>query len=238
MAEEGNTAQPKPAVFILDLEQPDLFTAIYSDFVDALASEYRIQRARKKGPAERYLTNTENRPIAILAVDAGLVERKNASLLQQVRDYVHRGGTVIFMANFSGFITPPKMNKFWPETWGLDWQFGEYHRTTVHLNHNMPWLSTATNSLPQQYSQKAVNLAQVALSDVLYRPSSDSRTQSAVLAESPVNQYQTPVAFTKIGRGFVGYIGDMNNETGSQNVVMEMCKLAAYNASTAAPPVE
>lgn len=77
------------------------------------------------------------------------------------------------------------------------------------------------------YSQKAVFLKNVNATDSIYAPSSESRTQSHVFQAETVDQDQAPVAFTKIGSGWLGYIGDVNNEEGSQNVVLAMCKFAA-----------
>jgi hypothetical protein len=83
------------------------------------------------------------------------------------------------------------------------------------------------SSLSNTYSQKAVFLSNVSSDDSLYRPSSDSRTQSLVFPAEPVNQGETPVAFTKVGDGWLGYIGDVNNEKGSQAVILAMVELAA-----------
>jgi hypothetical protein len=95
---------------------------------------------------------------------------------------------------------------------------------------NTPALSTAF--LPNSYSQKAVFLKHVAPTDSLYLPSPESTTQSRVFAPEPVDQDQTPVAFTKLDRGWLGYIGDVNNETASQKVVLEMCRFATYIAGS------
>ena len=86
------------------------------------------------------------------------------------------------------------------------------------------------SSLPNSYSQKAVYLANVASDDSVYRPSSDSLTQSAVFPPGPSNPNQTAVAFTKIGEGWLGYLGDVNNEQGSQAVIHSMLELAAKHS--------
>ena len=83
------------------------------------------------------------------------------------------------------------------------------------------------SSLPNSYSQKAVFLAHVASGDSVYRPSSESVTQSAVFPPGPSDPNQTAVAFTKIGGGWLGYLGDVNNEEGSQAVIHSMLELAA-----------
>jgi hypothetical protein len=86
--------------------------------------------------------------------------------------------------------------------------------------------------LPASYSQKAVFLKDVSKADSLYTPTAESRTQSHVFPSQPVELGQTPVALSKFKHGWVGYIGDVNNEEGSQKVVMEICRFATYFAGS------
>jgi hypothetical protein len=128
----------KPVVFILNLDEEQmfegLFDSIYSDLIYSLAAKYRLKRARKLGAAQRFLSNAANRPIAILLPDPAVTMEQNSTVLALVTSYAQAGGVVIFAATFSGFITPHAMNKFWDESWGLGWKFGEYYRTDVYLN--------------------------------------------------------------------------------------------------------
>lgn len=87
------------------------------------------------------------------------------------------------------------------------------------------------SSLPHSYSQKAVFLTNVASDDSVYRPSSDSVTQSLVFPPEPSNPNEAAVAFTKVGEGWLGYIGDVNNEQGSQAVILSMLELAAKHSA-------
>ncbi len=88
------------------------------------------------------------------------------------------------------------------------------------------------SSLPNKYSQKAVFLTNVASDDSVYRPSSDSVTQSHVFLPEPANPNEAAVAFTKVGEGWLGYIGDVNNEQGSQAVILSMLELAAKHSAS------
>ena len=87
------------------------------------------------------------------------------------------------------------------------------------------------SSLPNSYSQKAVFLTNVASDDCVYRPSSDSVTQSLVFPPEPSNPNEAAVAFTKVGEGWLGYIGDVNNEQGSRAVILSMLELAAKHSA-------
>jgi hypothetical protein len=138
MSDEVDSSQVKPIIFVLNLECDEmwegLFDRMYSDLIESLAVQYRIQRARTIDAAHRYLGNPLNRPAAILIVDPGLINTASSSVLNLVKVYVRGGGIAVFMASFSSFISPSDMNKFWQEQWGLDWKFGDYHRTIVQLN--------------------------------------------------------------------------------------------------------
>ena len=81
------------------------------------------------------------------------------------------------------------------------------------------------SSLPNSYSQKALFLAHVATDDAVYRPSSESVIQSAVFSPGPSDPNQTAVAFAQIEEGWLGYLGDVNNEQGSQDVIHAMLEL-------------
>lgn len=123
-------------MFILNLDKEQMyegfFDSIYSDLITSLGAKYRIQRARSLSGAQRYLN--EHQPIAILLPDPAITLEQNSTALGQVREYVQAGGFAIFAGSFSSFITPPAMDEFWERSWGLDWKFGNYHRTDVYLN--------------------------------------------------------------------------------------------------------
>lgn len=55
-------------------------------------------------------------------------------------------------------------------------------------------------------------------------------SQSSGVPLAPVNQHQTPVALTKVGDGWLGYIGDVNNEMGSQDAIHAMIELGVNPA--------
>ena len=133
------TTQPTPkklTVFILNLDKEqmwqNMFDSIYSNLIVSLDAKYHVQRARSLSGAQRYLN--EHQPIAILLPDPAVTLEQNSALLGQVINYVQAGGFAIFACLFSSFITPPDMNKLWKTSWGLDWKFGNYHRTNVYLN--------------------------------------------------------------------------------------------------------
>lgn len=149
-----------------------------------------------------------------------MVESHSIAVYAKLLDYVRGGGIIILMGNFSSFTTPTDMDKLFREA-GLPWTSSVYQRTTVHRNDTEE--TSPHTPLPSSYSQKAVFLAGVPAKDAWYLPNASSKTESHVFASEPVaDQTQTPVALANIGKGKLGYVGDVNGEDGSDAVVLAM----------------
>ena len=86
-------------------------------------------------------------------------------------------------------------------------------------------LKSSSENLEPRYSQKPVFLKGVNPNDALYLPSAESVIESRVFASSPVDKEQTPVAWAKFEDGWIGYVGDVNGEEGSNEVILKMCGL-------------
>jgi hypothetical protein len=223
-------ASSQPRVFLISISSQPWFDDMYARFIDKLTERAKIQRASTAPAAVRHLASfKEDPPKAVLVTDPGATEKKQPkALLEHFLAYVRSGGTVIFCCNFSSFIRPPHFNWFFRTKLDLPWEFGDYHRTTVHLNRSNLRATQILNHHPgvlESYSQKAVFLKNVDLSAMVYRPSEDSRIESYVFPPERVNLEQTPVALTSYGEGWLGYVGDVNGEEGSDEIVLAMCGL-------------
>jgi len=120
-------------------------------------------------------------------------------------------------------ISPPDFDEFFLSTWGKEWKFGEYHRTTYSVNpqrhprlHDQPF--------PEKYCVKAVHIKGPPVSDMVYISTRESVIQSHVFPASPANKPdQAPVISTSFDNGFLGYIGDVNQEDESSKVIIGLC---------------
>ncbi|KIY45810.1 hypothetical protein FISHEDRAFT_48815 [Fistulina hepatica ATCC 64428] len=168
-------------------------------------------------------------PAAVLLTEPTLVERKRrrSPVHAALSDYVHKkGGRVVFACSFSSFVTPPDLDSYFKDIWALPWRFGSYQRTVHHLQPNHPIVSKTTfPKLPNNYSMKTVDLKGVKPEDCVYMPSADSRVQSMVFAPRLVEQGQPGAAMTLVGSGWVGWVGDVNAEEGSTEVLLAMMGL-------------
>ncbi|KAH6657237.1 hypothetical protein BKA67DRAFT_554651 [Truncatella angustata] len=76
------------------------------------------------------------------------------------------------------------------------------------------------SGLPSSYSQKAVFPTHVDLDTALYVASNRSVVESLIhLPGSGIDLLETSVAFTRVRNGWVGYVGDVNGEDGTNAVV-------------------
>lgn len=92
-------------------------------------------------------------------------------------------------------------------TLGLPWKYHGYYRTDFFPGTH----ATAMLGLPQlSYNVKATVLGDVAASDIVYGPTEQSYTQSLVFAPECVADSSGAAA--ALGRGWVGYVGDVNGE--------------------------
>ena len=214
------SSSSSPRILLLALDQQPFFDELYTRLIDHLASRATLQRASKPTGAVNYLrTNT---PTAILITDPGVTQGKHAAVMAKVTEYVLSGGTAVFAGLFSSFCPPSDLDSMFPAQFGLPWQNGVYHRTTVRLNDHVPHIEK--NGLATSYSQKAVFLKGVRPHETLYRPAEDSVLESLVFPSVPIeDKTQAAAAFAKVGEGWVGFLGDVNAEVESDAVVAAMC---------------
>jgi hypothetical protein len=172
--------------------------------------------------ALQYLADTNLKSVYV--ADEGINERKNSEVLSSLIGWVNAGGIAVIGSLFPSFTTGSEFGRFFNK-WGLPWRMGDYHRSTFVLNPSIHQLSSHSANLTTSYSMKAVHLKGVNAEDILYTPSEDSRVESHVFEPSPVDLSHVPVAYTRIGGGFLGYIGDVNAEEGSTGVILAMLRL-------------
>jgi hypothetical protein len=130
-------------------------------------------------------------------------------------EFVKTGGTVVHACAFSGFISPPSFKRYFKYGWGVPWEMGDYSREDFHQKEGGGHGINRKGMLAS-YSQKAVALNNVAAKDALYLLKKDLPGPSnGALCRSPV-------VFRKIESGFMGYVGDVNYEEGSNRVILAM----------------
>ncbi|OAQ27445.1 hypothetical protein K457DRAFT_139688 [Linnemannia elongata AG-77] len=208
-------------VLAISLNNQPWFDEMYAPLLTALKSNAEFQQAEHSTSAIRFLSQLPE-PSAVLITDEALTLRENSAVWGAVLEYVRRGGTAIVMGLFPSFVEPDNMKPFFSRA-GLHWGTGSYHRTTLALNRAAVDVANA-GKLPQRYSQKAVFVNNVVPENMWYKTDDNSVVQSAVFPPTSANRTgETAVAMATVGRGKLGYVGDVNAEDESNAVILAMC---------------
>ncbi|KAK2786429.1 hypothetical protein FQN52_001179 [Onygenales sp. PD_12] len=208
--------QHQKTILLLSLNKLSFFDEQYAKLTDLLASNAAIKSASSPSAALDFLSS--NTPHAIIVTDEAIVEPENSSVLDKLISYACAGGIVVVGCHFSSFISPDEFESFFAR-WALPWKLGNYSRETVSVNHQVRGVDKV--GLPAAYSQKAVFINNISPDAALYQVLPDPEDESF-----PSRYHgQTPVAYTKIGDGWLGYVGDVNAEAGSDLVIWKMCRL-------------
>ena len=114
------------------------------------------------------------------------------------------------------------METFWRDYFDLPWTTQEYHRMSYRLQASVATsrIRIQTN-LPNSISSKSVTLKNVAVEDQLYNATQGDHIQALVPGISrPAVDGETSIACSKYGEGTLAYIGDVNGEEGSCQVIL------------------
>ena len=215
---------PRRKVLFLSLHKDDWLDEVYSQLYRALARNAYLSEVCDPVDAAAALVSA-SLPNVVVVSDAALADKDHSAILEKLVEYTNNGGTLIFAMSFSSFFPMGRAREFF-QRWGLSWDAGDYHRTTVGLNPaGVPHPLSVTALFPS-FSMKALHLKNVSPECSVYYPTPESRIESHVFPPDkirPEQATQTPAAFAPVGRGFLGYIGDVNGEQGSTRLIIEMC---------------
>lgn len=193
---------------------------MHKDIHSQIASLYTIQEAQTKEEAHRALDSL-CKPKAILLVHGELCNPEYRDLIDRVISYAKDGGSVIMCLNFASFMQFPEFSPTFNEGFGLSWKLGGYTRETYALND--VFKDYFKNRLQAAYSQKALHIRNSSRHCQVY-----VETEEMMAEMHSSYTPQSPVIFERYtDTGFIGYIGDVNNEEGSQAVLLGM--LGAYS---------
>lgn len=218
----------KPQILLLQLGdqyQQDIFNDLYIGLCTKFEEHYTVVKTGSLTKEHLIYSG------AIVVTDGGLSKKKHKNIQIRLSEYARAGGTLILACLFSNFVSGPNFDSMCLNM-ELPWGWGDYHRTDFALNPAFaPVFGNETfRTLDKSYSMKAVHLKNVPAAAKLYLPTNDSRVQSFVFPPDRVDTAQTPAVWQKHGQGFIAYIGDVNNESGSQVLIMAMLSTAAKRA--------
>lgn len=86
-------------------------------------------------------------------------------------------------------------------------------------------ISVASNRLPKPYSMKVLHIKNARPEEKIFVPVANAMTQSNVFPREYVDQAQAAVVGSKVENGYLVYVGDVNAEEGSGNIILSLCGL-------------
>ena len=226
----ANTQYPQVVVACLMQEQehdPKIktdFMAQYEPLMDYIRLNYVATFITS---AEYLNLKSRNRPSVVLIVTEEITKIHRVGLRSALAKYVEMGGSLIFCCWFATKST----------AWGIDgvlWEFNpewtvkegleEFVRMNLNLN---PALQQITgdafiNHLEPNYAIKAVHIQGISVANRIYLPSTEEEKRDVVAIDPHAEG--TPSAFLKHGRGHLGYVGDVEFNSGTQALILAMIR--------------
>ncbi|KAK5701357.1 hypothetical protein LTS12_028383, partial [Elasticomyces elasticus] len=244
----------KPGILFLSLGHLPFFDELYDDLITRISQTTTIKRIKNPSAAKTYLdalvltnpTDGTNNRRAILITDQALTDRRNKAILTKTLAYARAGGTVIAGFHFPSFSPKNDFDRFFNQGCGLPWKAGAYHRAEFEFNPSSGSASGSASAsasalagggggggdaatMPGPYSMKALHVKNVRAEERVFVPIDGAVTQSHVFPAEEVDSDdgQAPVAGAKMGEqgGRLYYIGDVNAEVESTQVVLALCGL-------------
>jgi MYND finger len=220
-----------PNFLVISLEEQSYHEEMQSHLLRSLVSRTKLVKAKTSNNASSNLSFLN--PSTVLITTPHISKAKYRPLQSQITEYAKAGGTVILCGAFSSEINDPNFAKYFSTAWSLPWKMGTYVRTTFSLNPRRH-SKLHNTKLSQRYCVKAVHVKDAIPQSHVYVTTPDSRVQSHVFAPVSAHEIgQSPVLFTPIGKGFLGYIGDVNSEDETTDVILAMCD---FSVRVSVPP--
>ncbi|KAF7981539.1 hypothetical protein HWV62_33129 [Athelia sp. TMB] len=212
-----------PFVLLVSLMDGSYFDDVYEHFTRGLMNKAEWLQATTS--REALDTLAKRKVAAVFVTDPAIANapKPHAKLAAALVTYAKNGGIVVFGGMFSSHVTTSKHDAFFKNIWGLNWKMGDYYRESFTANSSRHQVLKGRDvpGIPWNYNVKTVHLKGVVENDVVYAPVGDSK--------------QIPVAYAKMGAGYVGYHGEVNGEKESTNILLTMLGMPARNVTFCLP---
>ncbi|KAL1975374.1 hypothetical protein VTN31DRAFT_3766 [Thermomyces dupontii] len=249
-----NRPPTRPYILLLSLSMQPWFDEIYTPLLCKLGAKAKVERITNETEAIQKIQNQNRRqnqnqgqsqnqqrqqqppqvPRAILVTDPRITEKNcPVRLVNLLKTYMGGGGTVILCCSFSSLVRWPDLDKFFRTKLDVPWVVSKYTREELCLNlesYRLSGLIRRHRSLHDTSYQKAVFLKYVHIEDALYveKPYDDEddyEDDEYPLDPPPPEPLRTPVVFAPYGNGHLGYVGDVNQQEETDEVLLAMCDL-------------
>lgn len=192
--------------------------------LDALVE--RFQASLVTETEHFYYLLKHNKPKVAILADNAVSLNENDDLRQLLYEYVKAGGTVILALKFAVMCAEPNLDNMFKDLGIPMWTHADsslygYTRDNLFLNPVMKTIfpPAAHAELGPNYKIKAVHIEGVDDRDKMYYPWAEDKGS---IARVPGHNSACPSAFTKIGAGYLGYVGDFPLKYGTVKIMKAM----------------
>lgn len=226
LANEGKPRQnvKKPKILVLTIGLPQWYRDVERQLSSAMNKNAIVENATTPDEVVRQLS-AKPAPSAVLVMDTTPVLPQGKHILKSLIAYAKGGGRVVLCGMFNLLIRPNDIGPFFAK-WGLPWTCGGNTRTTFTLNPaGVPKLLNPQNLFPT-YSMDAVSVMLARKEEIVYANTPESFIETPGYRPtlfSRVNVGSSPVVLGRVGKGYLGFIGDKDYQQETTHVILEMC---------------
>lgn len=216
-------------VLLLELEGDSNVQQIFFEQLSELAAKIAVKTAYDAREAAALLASPNLQGVYV--VDEGIQNIQNMGVLSLLAKYAHSGGLVVFGGMFGLNIDEESITIIF-EAFGLNWYRGSVSKCEAQLN--PPHETAARNpALSDAFRVKAVHLRGFHPEELFYIQYLEADDSDS---GSTGDAWEAPVLRTHVGKGHVGYIGDITPEPESTNVLLSMLELFAPPTASGEEP--
>lgn len=212
MSEMPNStvSRPKPPLLLISLSNLQRIEDEYSTLFSTISGFTHFLTARSENEALELLSKDGLRYVLIGDVD--IVLYKHKLLRDCLVEFTKNGGIVVHACEF---VTPEFQHdqaRYYKHGWGLPWKPASYLAENSFLN---PYAQHRIEviDLPVSFEWEGIFLRNVGVGDAVYV--SPRQGYNGLMPE-------VPVALTKIGSGFMGYVGQEYFTAESIGIILAM----------------
>jgi len=163
------------------------------------------------------LTSGEFNICVAFGIGSGGVDKgtKDPDVQTIICEWVKRGGRLVV----HGERDLEVLFRLFDKNWAFE---GDFYRRTEHCRNECPSIPRERwSTLPSSYNVKACMVSGVEADEMLYSPKEGATTHSLVpsFGGIPVNRDKCPVAVSSVGEGIFIFIGDVNSESQTMQVI-------------------
>ena len=201
-------------IVLITLEDYSWLGDMYDSFFTPMRARCDFLEVKKISAAINSIATT---PAAVIVFEPSIMKQsdddKYRGLNNTLKAYVEVGGTVIFGCQCSSHVTPLDVEWYFPNIWTLAWKTGNYSRQDCVPNPDLREING--KALPKTYNVKALQLDRVQDDAIVYRQEGAAPRRGAAVVWEPHGSSE----------GHLAWLGDVNNEEGTRNIMMMMCGL-------------